>query len=48
MKTAVVGAGPAGCAAAYFLRRQGHEVVLFETQDHVGGRTSQLQREGFP
>lgn len=47
MKTAVIGGGPAGCAAAYTLRRRGHEVVLFEAQDHVGGRTSQLQREGF-
>jgi protoporphyrinogen/coproporphyrinogen III oxidase len=47
VKTAVVGGGPAGCAAAYFLRRQGHEVALFETQDHVGGRTSQAAREGF-
>lgn len=47
MKVAVVGGGPAGCAAAYFLRKRGYEVVLFESQDHVGGRTSQVQREGF-
>ena len=47
MKVAVVGGGPAGCAAAYTLRKQGHEVVLFEAQDHVGGRTSQVLKEGF-
>jgi oxygen-dependent protoporphyrinogen oxidase len=47
MKVAVIGGGPAGCAAAYTLRKQGHEVVLFEAQDHVGGRTSQVRREGF-
>ncbi|WP_028935529.1 protoporphyrinogen/coproporphyrinogen oxidase [Pseudonocardia spinosispora] len=47
MKAAVIGAGPAGCTAAYTLRKQGHEVVLVEAQDHVGGRTSQLHREGF-
>jgi oxygen-dependent protoporphyrinogen oxidase len=47
MKTAVIGGGPAGCAAAYTLRKQGHEVVLFEAQDHVGGRTSQVLKEGF-
>jgi protoporphyrinogen/coproporphyrinogen III oxidase len=47
MKTAVIGGGPAGCAAAYTLRKQGHEVVLFEAQDHVGGRTSQVRKEGF-
>lgn len=47
MKIAVIGGGPAGCTAAYTLRKDGHEVILFESQDHVGGRTSQLQREGF-
>jgi oxygen-dependent protoporphyrinogen oxidase len=47
MKAAVVGGGPAGCAAAYRLRQQGHDVVLFEAQDHVGGRTSQVLKEGF-
>lgn len=47
MKTAVIGGGPAGCAAAYTLRKHGHEVVLFEAQDHVGGRTSQVLKEGF-
>ncbi|MDT7660837.1 MAG: binding domain, partial [Pseudonocardiales bacterium] len=33
MRVAVVGGGPAGCAAAYTLRKQGHEVMLFEAQD---------------
>jgi protoporphyrinogen/coproporphyrinogen III oxidase len=47
MRVAVVGGGPAGCAAAYTLRKQGHEVLLFESQDHVGGRTSQVEKEGF-
>jgi protoporphyrinogen/coproporphyrinogen III oxidase len=47
MKVAVIGGGPAGCAAAYTLRKQDHEVVLFEAQDHVGGRTSQVRKEGF-
>ena len=47
MKAIVIGGGPAGCTAAYTLRKQGHEVRLFEAQDHVGGRTSQLQRDGF-
>ena len=47
MKVAVIGGGPAGCAAAYALCKRGHKVVLFEAQDHVGGRTSQVRREGF-
>jgi protoporphyrinogen/coproporphyrinogen III oxidase len=47
MKVAVIGGGPAGCAAAYTLCKRGHKVVLFEAQDHVGGRTSQVRKEGF-
>ncbi|MEB3061936.1 protoporphyrinogen/coproporphyrinogen oxidase [[Mycobacterium] zoologicum] len=47
MKVAVIGGGPAGCAAAYTLRKHGHEAVLFEAQDHVGGRTSQVLKDGF-
>jgi oxygen-dependent protoporphyrinogen oxidase len=29
------------------LRKRDHDVVLFEAQDHVGGRTSQVLKEGF-
>ncbi|EPZ16266.1 hypothetical protein M622_13640 [Thauera terpenica 58Eu] len=47
MKVIVIGGGPAGCAAAYTLGKQGHEVMLFEAADKVGGRTKQLHRDGF-
>ena len=47
MKMVVIGGGPAGCAAAYTLRKAGHEVRLFEAADCVGGRTKQLKRDGF-
>jgi oxygen-dependent protoporphyrinogen oxidase len=47
ISTAVIGGGPAGCAAAYTLGRNGYHVQLFEAQDHVGGRTSQLRERGF-
>jgi glutamate synthase (NADPH/NADH) small chain len=41
---AVIGAGPAGMAAAQQLARAGHDVTLFEKNDRVGG----LLRYGIP
>ena len=43
-KVAIVGAGPAGLAAAQQLARVGHEVTVFEKNDKVGG----LLRYGIP
>lgn len=34
---AVIGAGPAGLAAGYFLARAGHPVTLFEREENAGG-----------
>ncbi|MDB5772536.1 MAG: glutamate synthase subunit beta [Burkholderia sp.] len=43
-KVAVVGAGPAGMAAAQQLARAGHDVTVFEKNDRIGG----LLRYGIP
>jgi len=43
-RVAVAGSGPAGLAAAQQLARRGHEVVVFERSDRVGG----LLRYGIP
>ncbi len=37
---AIVGAGPAGLTAAFFLRRQGHSVTVFEQMPEAGGMLS--------
>jgi len=36
-KIAVIGGGPAGLSASFFLRRKGHEVTVFESQKEAGG-----------
>ena len=43
-KVAVIGGGPAGLTAAYFLALQGHKVVIFERQKKLGG----MLRYGIP
>ena len=46
-KVVVVGAGPGGLASAMQLAYAGCEVTLLERRDHVGGRTSAIQQEGY-
>ena len=39
-KAAIVGAGPAGLAAAYYLRAAGHKVIVFDRLTKAGGMLS--------
>ncbi len=43
-KVAVVGSGPAGLSAAFFLRKKGHQVTIFEGREQAGG----MLRYGIP
>ncbi|MGN1203102.1 MAG: FAD-dependent oxidoreductase [Eubacterium sp.] len=43
-KVAVVGGGPAGLSAAFYLRILGHEVTVFDMMDKMGG----MLRYGIP
>ena len=43
-RVAVVGGGPGGLTAAYFIRRKGHAVVLFDANEELGG----MMRFGIP
>jgi len=43
-KVAVVGAGPAGLAAATTAARRGHEVTLFDADDRIGGQFNMAKR----
>jgi len=43
-KVAIVGAGPAGLTAAWFIRKKGHAVMVFEAMDKGGG----TMRIGIP
>jgi len=43
-KVAIVGGGPAGLAAAYQLRRVGHECTIFDEHEELGG----MMKYGIP
>lgn len=38
-KVAIIGAGPAGLTAAYYLRKQGHDITIKEALPKAGGMT---------
>lgn len=47
MKIAIIGAGFGGMAAAWDLRKAGHEVIIYESADFVGGLASGFKEPGW-
>ena len=47
-RIAVIGAGASGLAAVYYLRRSGHECVLFDRESVAGGRLREESPETLP
>jgi phytoene dehydrogenase-like protein len=43
VRIAVVGAGAAGLVAATCLKEKGHEVVVLEAEDRIGGRIQTVE-----
>ncbi len=43
-RVAIVGSGPAGLSAAFYLARNGHQVTIFESETQAGG----MLRTGIP
>ena len=47
MKIAIIGAGYGGMAAAWDLRKAGHDVTIYESADYVGGLASGFKEPGW-
>jgi phytoene dehydrogenase-like protein len=47
MKVAVIGAGFTGLTAALRLSEKGHDVIIFEKEDQVGGLAVGFSKKGW-
>ncbi|MEA3400251.1 MAG: 2Fe-2S iron-sulfur cluster-binding protein [Armatimonadota bacterium] len=47
-RVAIVGAGPAGLSAAYYLRRLGHEAVILDEREGPGGGLREIDPDRLP
>ncbi len=46
-KVAIIGAGITGLSAAFYAKKSGHTVTVFEKGNHVGGVIRTVQKDGF-
>ncbi|MGQ8337977.1 FAD-dependent oxidoreductase [Sunxiuqinia sp. A32] len=47
-KVAIIGAGPAGLAAAFYLSKNGHQVQIFEKNEKAGGDLLKIEEDVLP
>jgi len=47
-KVAVIGAGPAGLAASYYLQIKGHQAVIFDKKSQAGGELRLIDKQILP
>ncbi len=47
MRIVILGGGFSGCVMAYLLHQDGHEVVIIEKEDALGGMTRTFYKEGL-
>jgi NADPH-dependent glutamate synthase beta subunit-like oxidoreductase len=47
-KVAIIGAGPAGLASAYYLQLKGHQAIIFDKNEKPGGELLQIDQETLP
>ncbi|WP_026713064.1 phytoene desaturase family protein [Flavobacterium daejeonense] len=46
-KITIIGSGFSALSAACYLAKKGHEVVVFEKNNSIGGRARQMKKKGF-
>ena len=46
-KITIIGSGFSALSAACYLAKKGHEVVVFEKNNSIGGRARQMRKQGF-
>lgn len=47
-RVAIIGAGPAGLTAAYYLQQEGHACTLFDTREQPGGAWRDMPEDRLP
>jgi phytoene dehydrogenase-like protein len=47
MKIAVIGSGLSGLTAAALLAKEGHNVVVYEQHEKIGGVTASIEKDGY-